>query len=243
MIDWLIEVNTRCRAIAIAAVDCNTALILRNEYRARVLQQQMQNYFRELDEIWKQVDRYKRHGDRLARLSYHINQMSSKACEDILKFDLPDLQERAEQIAKAHEAQEDVFELMLHDTIKNASLKQFKDGHLRDAVLNSVIAVFDMIRKRSGLAMDGQALVGQAFSLENGALTFSEIETESGKNDQKGFMQILQGVYQGVRNVKAHSLEHDLNEIKAAQYLVMMSLLARRVEECKERDNLQSHVT
>lgn len=30
----------------------------------------------------------------------------------------------------------------------------------------------------------------------------------------------LQGIYTGVRNVKAHSLNHDLNEQKAAQYLV-----------------------
>ena len=39
----------------------------------------------------------------------------------------------------------------------------------------------------------------------------------------------------GVRNVKAHSLNHDLNEQKAAQYMVMLSLLARRVVECRDR--------
>jgi hypothetical protein len=44
-----------------------------------------------------------------------------------------------------------------------------------------------------------------------------------------------EGIYTGVRNVKAHSLAHDLNEVKAAQLLVILSLLARRVEECKER--------
>lgn len=46
---------------------------------------------------------------------------------------------------------------------------------------------------------------------------------------------IYEGVYGGVRNVKAHSLDHDLNEQKAGQYLVMLSLLARRVDECKIR--------
>jgi uncharacterized protein (TIGR02391 family) len=57
--------------------------------------------------------------------------------------------------------------------------------------------------------------------------------TESGKNDQKGFLQIYQGAFLGVRNPKAHSLAHDLDQIKAAQYLVFASLLARRVDEAK----------
>lgn len=64
-------------------------------------------------------------------------------------------------------------------------------------------------------------------------LILSEIDSESGQNDQKGFMQIFKRAYQGILNPKAHSLTHDLTPIKAAQYLVFASLLARRVEEAK----------
>jgi uncharacterized protein (TIGR02391 family) len=127
------------------------------------------------------------------------------------------------------------FENLLHPSIVNSSLAHYRNGYLRDAVLNGVIAVFDMIRTRTNLDMDGSRLVGQSFGMEKGKLIFSEIDTESGQNDQKGFMQIYEGVYTGVRNVKAHSLNHDLDEQKAAQYLVMLSLLARRVEECRDR--------
>jgi len=49
-------------------------------------------------------------------------------------------------------------------------------------------------------------------------------------------MNILSGAFQGVRNTKAHSLEHDLDQAKAAQYLVFASLLARRVSEAKKVD-------
>jgi len=48
-------------------------------------------------------------------------------------------------------------------------------------------------------------------------------------------MQIFDGVYAGVRNVRAHALNHDVNERKLAQYLVMLSLLARRIDECQNR--------
>ncbi len=123
------------------------------------------------------------------------------------------------------------FEQLLHPTIRESSYQQYQDGHYRDAVFNSVIAVFDLIRHRTGVQGDGDNLIGQVMSLENPILVLSNLNTESGQNDQKGFIQILKGVYQGVRNPKAHSLINTLTDIKAAQYLVFLSLLARRIEE------------
>jgi uncharacterized protein (TIGR02391 family) len=64
-------------------------------------------------------------------------------------------------------------------------------------------------------------------------MVLSTLKTESGKNEQKGFLQILQGAYLGIRNPKAHSLLSDLDEQKALQYLVFASLLARRIEDAK----------
>lgn len=127
----------------------------------------------------------------------------------------------------------DVLESLLHPEIKQHAYGQYIDGHYRDSVLNSVIAIFDLIRQRTGLPDDGDMLVGKAFSLTNPYLILSEISSESGQNDQKGFMHIFKGMYQGIRNPKAHSLSHDLTEEKAAQYLVMSSLMARRIEEAK----------
>lgn len=123
------------------------------------------------------------------------------------------------------------FENLLHPIIQKSSYKHYQDGHLRDAVLNSVVAIFDYIREKTGLAEDGDKLIGQAFSLNDPFVVLSELHSESGQNDQKGFMQIYKGAYQGIRNPKAHSLVHDLTEQKAAQYLVFASLLARRIEE------------
>lgn len=123
------------------------------------------------------------------------------------------------------------FRFLLHPEIKDHALQQFEDGHLRDAVLNSIIAVFDLIRKKTGLKLDGDNLIGKAFSLEDPYLVLSELNAESGRNDQKGFMQIYKGSFQGIRNPKAHSLTNDLTKLKAAQYLVFASLLARRIDE------------
>lgn len=125
------------------------------------------------------------------------------------------------------------FEDLLHPLIKDHALHHFHAGHWREAVLNAITAVFDLIRDRTGIDKDGAQLVAHTFSLDNPFLIFSEINSESGQNDQKGFLQILQGAYLGIRNPKAHSLAHDLDKMKAAQYLVFVSLLARRVSEAK----------
>jgi uncharacterized protein (TIGR02391 family) len=123
---------------------------------------------------------------------------------------------------------------LLHPVIAKSSREQFCDGHLRDAVLNAYIALGDLVRTRTGLLQDGKALAEQALSMQSPRLILSDLTSESGRNDQAGFMQLLAGAFVGIRNPKAHSLTHDLTAATAAQYLVFASLLARRVSEAKE---------
>jgi len=126
------------------------------------------------------------------------------------------------------------WEALLHDSVRASALEQFRDGHWRDAQLNAVISVFDLIRERTGLDDDGDSLATRTFGVNQPLLTVADLTTESGRNDQIGLMLILQGVYRGIRNPRAHSLQHDLTALKAAQYLVLASLLARRVEEATD---------
>jgi uncharacterized protein (TIGR02391 family) len=184
-----------------------------------------------LEGIWKQ----KFSGDLPSYLGRHIGFAMNGDYRDILKRDLFELENAAqiELLKFAGKQGELGFEQLLHPAIKESSYNHYRNGHLRDAVLNSVIAVYDRIRKITGIDADGDALVNKALSLEHPVIVLSELETESGQNDQKGFIQIFKGAFQGIRNSKAHSLAHDLNEQKAAQYLVFASLLARRLDEAE----------
>jgi uncharacterized protein (TIGR02391 family) len=154
---------------------------------------------------------------------------------DIFTHDLPELQKTAEahllHYADENEQEELGFEHLLHPIILEHSYQLFRHDHLREAVLNSITAIYDFIRARTGSEEDGDRLIGQVMSLQEPRLILSDLDTQSGRNDQKGFMQIYRGAYQGIRNPKAHSLTHDLTPAKAAQYLVFASLLARRIEE------------
>lgn len=123
------------------------------------------------------------------------------------------------------------FDDLLHPTIRQAAIKHYHNGDYRNASLDGATALFDMLRAKVGLDLDGEALCNQAFSPNDPILIFSELDTQSGQNDQRGFMDMFKGFYRGVRNPKAHSLIHDLNAIKSAQHLVTASMLARRLDE------------
>ena len=123
---------------------------------------------------------------------------------------------------------------LLHPRIVVSSYDHFRAGRFREAVLNGMVTVFDFIRERVGADKDGSALVADAFSVEAPKLVFSSLETESGRNEQKGFFQIFQGAYLGIRNPKAHSLNIKTNKEIAAQYLVLASILCRKVEDAKK---------
>jgi uncharacterized protein (TIGR02391 family) len=132
---------------------------------------------------------------------------------------------------EANNQKEAEFKQLLHPVVMESSYRQFRDGHLREAVLNAIIAVFTMVKEKTELDLDGNNLAECAFSVDRPKLRIGDLNTSSGRNDQIGFMNILKGAYQSIRSPKAHSLRHDLDEVKARQYLVFASILARRVDE------------
>ena len=232
MIEWYLEVNRILREIRKKSFDAAAALKDNDVGTAKVINGYLKTDYANLRRLWEQ------HYDpsELGYLGRHIGFGEPHDYDDILNRDIPKIENKAEQhLLENREQPESLgFENLLHPVIFEHAYQQYRAGHLRDAVLNAFTAVFDLIRERTGLDMDGARLAGHVFSVSNPRLILSEIETESGRNDQAGFLQIYQGAYIGIRNPKAHSLQHDLTEEKAAQYLVFASLLARRVAEAHE---------
>ena len=219
------------RDIALKSMDAMEALNTKNTGSAIGINAYIWTTYNQLQTLWNK----KFKGQIPSGLGRHIAFGSARDYSDILRSDLPALEEAIEVVLlSANEKKGDLaFENLLHKAIMQSSYRQYRNGEFRDAVFNSVLAVFDQIRRLTGIDDDGEGLVNKAFSLDDPYLVFSDLTTESGKNDQKGFMQILRGTYQGIRNPKAHTLEHDLTEEKAAQYLIFTSLLARRIDESK----------
>jgi len=229
VIDWYLEVNRVLRQIRKKSLDASAAHKANDAGTAKVINDYLKKDYKNLLRLWEE------HYDtnELGHLGRHIFFGDLHDYDDILKHDLPLIEDKSEQhLLESQEQPNRIgFENLLHPVIFEHAYQQYQAGHLRDAVLNAFTAVFDLIRKRTGLDLDGAKLAGQVFSVKEPHLILSEIETESGRNDQAGFLHIYQGAYIGIRNPTAHSLQHDLTEEKAAQYLIFASLLARRVAE------------
>ena len=192
-IAWLTGIYQSCRDIRSNVTDALAAIEAEDDKTAAMIKGYLKSDLERLLRQWPDDIPASRLGD----MHRHIGFGCDVDYRDILRLDLPDVEKKAEQYAlsHAHTPTEIGFENLLHPSIAAKALPQFKDGHYRDAVLNAVIAVFDEIRDRTGERLDGHDLIGRTLSLQNPRLILSEIESESGQNDQKGFMQIFQGIF------------------------------------------------
>lgn len=107
----------------------------------------------------------------------------------------------------------------------------FEDGYYTHVIEESVKAVFEYIRRKTGLKLDGTKLINEVFSTDNPILSFGDLDNESIRNEQVGFMQMLKGLFQGVRHPLAHTQGKKEKMIKAFEYLVMASLFCRRIDD------------
>lgn len=80
------------------------------------------------------------------------------------------------------------------------------------AVLEATYFISSLLRERAGVDGDGSALIGQALGGESPKLRLNALQTESDRNVQKGYEQVLRGIYIGIRNPRSHEPTHDTQE-------------------------------
>lgn len=88
----------------------------------------------------------------------------------------------------------------------------YKSENYSHAILEATYFLSSLLRERAGVDGDGAALVGQALGGESPKLKLNSLQTESEKNVQKGFEQVLRGVYLGIRNPRSHEPTTDTRE-------------------------------
>jgi uncharacterized protein (TIGR02391 family) len=119
-----------------------------------------------------------------------------------------------------------------HAEIERVSGHLFRDGHYKQAALEAYIRVIEEVKVRSGLPLDGDNLMNQAFGCDGGkipVLKFNTLSTPAELDEQRGFMYLFKGIV-GLRNSKAHSNALFNDPLRAHDYLSMASLLMRVLE-------------
>ena len=100
------------------------------------------------------------------------------------------------------------------------------------AVLEAIKGVADRIRALSGLASDGADLVNKAFSVKAPVLTINSLSTETEKSEQKGFSNMLIGMFGAIRNPTAHApkISWPITEQDALDIFSMVSFVHRKLD-------------
>jgi len=101
------------------------------------------------------------------------------------------------------------------------------------AVLESVKGVASIIRKRTGLTNDGADLVRDAFTGNDPKIKINNFKLETEISEQKGFGNLLIGIFGTFRNPTAHAakIEWNMEEQDALDIFGIVSYAIRRIEE------------
>lgn len=133
---------------------------------------------------------------------------------------------------------EEYLEDQLHSDIKKASSRLFHDGHYSQSIFEAYKALSNSVKHKSGLIdLDGKALMSKAFVSEKPVLALNKLETTSDRDEQEGFMFLYMGAMVGIRNPRAHETIEQDNSETAIEYLVLASLLAKRIETATKMAN------
>lgn len=100
------------------------------------------------------------------------------------------------------------------------------------AVLEATKSVAEKIRFRTGLTVDGAELVDAAFGSKNPLLQLNPLKNATEEAEQKGFVNLLKGLFGTFRNPTAHAakIRWPIGELDALDLLSLVSYAHRRID-------------
>ncbi|HEV8394542.1 MAG TPA: TIGR02391 family protein [Vicinamibacterales bacterium] len=126
------------------------------------------------------------------------------------------------------------FWRILHPAIVKVARQRFESNHFADAVEASSKEVNQAVKARvltsTRQEYDGTDLMNRAFSVEKPVVVLADLSTQSGKDEQVGYMQLFAGAMRGIRNPKAHA-NIEIDDVRAIHHLFVASLLMSKLDE------------
>ena len=130
---------------------------------------------------------------------------------------------------------EDIWNLV-HPQIISISQDRFLDGYYAEAAENAFKEINSRVKKIYHILSpttpipDGKNLMNKVFSPDNPLLEFCDRSTDSGKNIQLGFKEMLSGSMSALRNPKAHENIQPTPSDAMCQ-IIFASMLMYKIDE------------
>lgn len=143
-----------------------------------------------------------------------------------------------EAIARANRLSAALVARGVHSDVLLYCRAELLDQNYFHAVFEATKSIASKIRTLSGLDGDGADLIQRAFGASKDAppvLAINSLGTETERGEQRGFVNLLVGVFGTVRNPLAHSpkTEWPMSEQDALDILTLVSLVHRKLDRAR----------
>ena len=131
-------------------------------------------------------------------------------------------------------------DLVTDEDLCRTCRRYFANGHYAVAVEKAFVCLDNTVKAKSGLHdVDGAALMRTAFSANSPKLYLNSFESQSDRDEQRGYMEIYAGTMMGIRNLRAHEHDFEDDPQDALELMVVANHLMRKLNS-STRDEPQS---
>jgi uncharacterized protein (TIGR02391 family) len=118
-----------------------------------------------------------------------------------------------------------------HDVLQFCKAELLQENYFH-AVFEATKSVAQKIRDKTGLPGDGADIVDKAFGVSAPLLAINTLRTETEQSEQKGFANLLKGMFGTFRNPTGHApkITWPIREEDALDLLSMVSYFHRRLD-------------
>lgn len=136
--------------------------------------------------------------------------------------------------ARASKLREHLVARKVHSDVLRFCREELLVDNYFHSVFEATKSVAEKIRQMTGLTSDGSTLVDEAFTFKGCVphLALNSLQTESEFSEQKGFINLLKGLFGTFRNTTAHAskITWNISEQDALDILSLVSLVHRRLD-------------
>ena len=119
--------------------------------------------------------------------------------------------------------------VVLDENIRDVSRDLFCDGHYAQAVQEAYKFLEIFVREKTKSSESGVNLMRKTFKPDDPILRFNSLRTETERNEQRGYMEMLSGSMAAIRNPRSHEILRD-DPSEALEMLTLANHLIKRIK-------------
>lgn len=140
-----------------------------------------------------------------------------------------------EALNRANRLQAALTNRQVHEDVLKFCKAELLQENFFHAVFEAMKSLAAKIRQLSGIDGDGTTLVNQAFAGKSPILVINNFKTETDRGEQRGFTNLVVGLFGTIRNPLAHNpkVEWNMSEQDTLDILTTLSLIHRKLDKAR----------